>query len=138
MILLIAAPVQVVAAEQAPAAWQAYAALAQTDIDALLNGDEPGAVALRDTLVTAADGTAAQRELVLIIGVDAASQIERAEIAASVTPVPVGADAQLKTLLLGRKLPGTPPVGMRQPMRLAVTVAPAPPEPDTNSKREIQ
>jgi hypothetical protein len=135
--LTLAAPGQIIAPEQAPVAWQAYAASAQGEIETLLGGDEPGAAELRDTLVIAPDGTPVQRELVLVIGVDAAGQVERAEIAALAAEMPVAAGAQLKALLLKRRLPGTPPVGMRQPMRLAVTVAPASAETSSN-QGEVQ
>lgn len=138
LVLALAAPAQIVAPEQAPAAWQAYAAAARTEIEALLGSDEPAAAALRDTLVTSPDGTPVQREMVIVIGVDAAGQVERAEIAPG-GEMPVAADAQLKALLLKRTLPGTPPAGMRQPMRVAVTIAPAPAgTPDTTSKGEDQ
>ncbi len=135
--LALAAPGQIIAPEQAPAAWQAYAASARSEIETLLGGGDPAAAELRDTLATAPDGTQAQRELVLVIGVDAAGQVERAEIAASAAEMPAAAGAQLKALLLKRRLLGTPPSGMRQPMRLAVTVAPAPADISSN-QGEVQ
>lgn len=136
--LVLAAPGQIIAPEQAPAAWQAYAASARSEIEILLGGGEPGAAELRNTLVTAPDGTPVQRELVLVIGVDAAGQVERAEILALAAEMPVAAGAQLKALLLKRRLPGTPPAGMRQPMRLAMTVAPAPAETSSHPRASNQ
>ena len=114
---------------QAPAAWIAYAEAATASVTTLLQVDSEPATRLRAYLEAtrpAPDQPTAL--LVLKIWVDpdgAVSRIDYPPFAHA------QANADLRGLIVGASLPGTPPADMLLPMRIAVQldVRPAPPLP---------
>lgn len=118
------AAAQTVPAEAAPANWVRYAAGATAAISQWLQADDEAALRLRaylDAARTAPDQPGAP--LLLKVWVDPDSRVTRLEFAPFEHPEP-GAD--LRSLILGRQLPGSPPRDMRLPLRIAVQLEPAP------------
>ena len=122
-----AAQTAAVAPGKAPAAWVAYADLASKALPDWLDGESPAAIRLRAFL----DAGRAERGdepylLSLSLWVAADGAVSRLE-------APGLADAQavddLRTAIVGRRLPQAPPADLRYPMRLRLRITSPPPAP---------
>lgn len=103
----------------APRAWVAYAEGATAAITDWLNGADPSASTFRAALLTGAPTTDPRSAtVVLSVWVDRGGRLSRVALLPFQDP---GTERDLTALLIGRPL-GVPPRGMRQPMRLAITV----------------
>ncbi len=103
--------------DKAPAAWVAYAKKATVSIADWLNGDAPPAPRMREAMTRQqpqADQPLPPMILSLWVAQTGAISKVKAKSGGNAQ-----ADADLHTVLLGRKL-GIPPKGMLQPLRLAV------------------
>lgn len=108
----------------APAAWLRYAETASQEVSLRLQADGDGAIHLRsyfDATQPAPDQPATS--LLLKIWVNRSSVITRLE-APSLTHV--AALTNLRGLIIGQRLPGSPPRGMLLPLRIAVSLDPSP------------
>lgn len=108
----------------APIAWVRYAEGATATITTWLQADDEAAARFRAYL----DGTRpapgqATLPLMLRIWIAADGTVSRVEFAPFAD---AQADADLRGLIAGRKLAGRPPKDMRQPVRLAIQLDPAP------------
>lgn len=106
------------AQEAVPAAWIDYAGRTTDQLDGWLNAADDAAVALRSALrdqVGAASGT-----VVLRLWIDPGGQISRVVVEGNGP-----ASSGFAELLTGRQLAEAPPAGIRQPLRVEASVAPA-------------
>lgn len=109
---------QSLATSDAPAAWVAYAEAVTATVSTWLEGQEEPATRVRAYL----DQTRPAEDqptppLLLKVWIDRDGVVERLEF----TPFAhEAANADLRTALLGRRLPESPPVGMLLPLRIAV------------------
>jgi hypothetical protein len=103
--------------DKGPAAWVAYAKEATISITGWLNGDTPPAPRMREAM-TKQQPQAGQPlpPMILSLWVAPTGAISKVKAKSGSN---AQADADLHTVLLGRKL-GAPPKGMLQPIRLAV------------------
>lgn len=115
----------------APAEWVRYAEGAGEQVKAALDGGDEAALRLRAYLQASAGGSAqGTRTLPLKIWVSPDGAISRVEFPPFLHDQ---ANADLRQLLVGRKLAGNPPADMRLPMNIHVDLEPAP----ANSSREL-
>lgn len=113
---------QSVSPAQAPAEWVAYAERATVSVTELLQADSEQAVRLRaylDATRPAPDQPTAL--LVLKIWVDDDGMVSRIDYPPFAH---AQANADLRGLIVGTALPGTPPADMLLPMRIAVQLEP--------------
>ncbi len=107
----------------APTEWVRYAEGATATIAGWLQAEDPAALRLRDYLnrTRPADDQPSP-SLALKVWVNPAGAIDRIEF----TPFAhAETNADLRTLIVGRRLAGPPPEGMLQPIRLAIQLDPA-------------
>ena len=104
----------------APSAWVAYAKDATVAITGWLNDEKDPAAHMRKAL-TRLKPKSEPQPLALRLWVSPSGTISRIEAPSTGS---ADADADLRILLLGKKLK-TPPKGLLQPMRLAVRLATA-------------
>ncbi|MEG3089658.1 hypothetical protein [Sphingomonas sp. PB4P5] len=120
--LLAGAPLQArgVAPANAPAAWLRYAEAATQEISVRLQAESDAAVRLRRYL----DGTRPAPDqpatpLLLKIWVNRQSVVTRIEAPSFAQDEP---NADLRSLILGQRLPGSPPRGIILPLRIAISL----------------
>lgn len=109
---------QSVASNQAPAEWMAYAHRVSAAVSTWLEEEDGPALVVRSYLGAARTEATAQPEpLTLKVWIDAQGRIERLDFALFAQ---VEINQALRDALLGRTLPAAPPMGMIQPLRIAV------------------
>ena len=105
-----------------PATWQAYAGSASSALaERLARTDDPRVVRLQAFLQQNPD-TASAAPLVVSLWIDAGGTVIRSQFASLGD---AQADADLRAVLDHAPLPGPPPPGMRQPLRLGLGMQPA-------------
>lgn len=110
--------------QAAPAAWVAYAGLVNHTIIDRLGASDPTAVRLRDYLDQLPDPTVDSRaELPIRVWVDSEGVISKVDFTPFAHPEP---NADLRALVLGQRLTKPPPKGMLLPLRLLISLEPAP------------
>jgi len=128
---------QSISPSAAPAEWVAYAERATTRINGWLQAEDEPAQRLRaylDQLRPAPDQPGAPLDLK--VWVDPDGTVSRVDFAPFAHPEP---NADLRALVVGRRLAGPPPRNMLLPLRLAVQVEPPEPHgpaPKTSPARE--
>lgn len=115
---------QGVAADQAPVEWVRYATSATEAVTQLLQAESETAARLRAYL----EGTRTAPEqptapLLIKIWVEKEGRISRIDHSPFAHPEP---NADLRELLVGAALPGTPPADMLLPLRILIQLPPAP------------
>lgn len=111
-------------ADQAPVEWVRYATSATEAVTGLLQAESEAAVRLRaylDATRPAPDQPTAP--LLIKIWVEANGVVSRIDHAPFAHPQP---NADLRALLVGAALPGTPPRDMLLPLRILIQLPPAP------------
>ena len=107
-----------------PATWQAYAGSASTALaERLARTDDPRVVRLQ-AFLQQHPTTAPATPLVVSLWIDAGGTVIRSHFTSLGD---AQADADLRAVLDHAPLPGPPPPGMRQPLRLGLGVQPAEP-----------
>jgi len=110
--------------QMAPATWIVYAEQTSRLLSAWLSSNEPAAQRLRvylDRTRLAPDQSPAPVRLAIWIGED--GTLTRVEGALFTDPQP---QADLRSLLVGRRLPAKPPVDMLQPVHIQLRLEAAP------------
>jgi hypothetical protein len=109
---------------QIPQAWLAYAERAGQSLSAWLSSDAPAALRLRATLDSSRTGPDRPPPPVSVaIWIGADGTVTRVS---GPFPVDSSANADLQGLLVGHRLPSSPPADMLQPLRLSLQLEPAP------------
>lgn len=105
-----------------PAEWVAYAERATSTIGSWLQGEDETAQRLRAYLEqTRPAPDQSSPPLVLKVWVDPIGTVSRIDFTPFAHPEP---NADLRALIVGRRLAGSPPRDMLLPLRLAVEIAP--------------
>jgi len=120
---MTASATQPISPTDAPGEWVVYAEDATRTVTAWLNAEQPPAPRVRAVLEQSRPSPDQPTPpLVVKLWIGRNGVISKVEF----PPLPdAGATQDLETLLLHRQLPA-PPKGMRQPMRLALQLAPRP------------
>lgn len=114
---------QTVSPSAAPVEWVSYAEAATAAISGMLESDSETATRFRAYLHQNRPENQPAPPLVLKVWVDDRRVISRMEFTPFAHPEP---NADLEKLVVGRPLPGDPPVDMLLPMRIAVQLDPPP------------
>lgn len=108
-----------------PAAWLAYAAAASDALGQRLAQADDARVARLHAFLQQTPQTAGAGPLAVRLWIDPVGTVTRSEFASLGD---TQADADLHALLEQASLPAAPPPGMRQPLRLGLSLQPLPPD----------
>lgn len=125
------ASAQTIPPSKAPVEWVRYAESATRTVTGWLREESETGVRLRTHLESTREAKGQPtKPLMLRLWIGADGAVTRVEF----TPFAHDqANADVRSLIVGRKLPSAPPVDMRQPMLLGVQLDARPPEPATTS-----